>query len=849
MNRYRTYGPQDDQSLEEGDAAFVGVNSYDIAENLQPGQAQAAVNMDFTQSTAATRGGFVCLPYLGTTPFRSWTIETSANNYGWSSVAYGNGGFVAVAQDTVADNVMTSSDGVTWTARNSSGANQWNCVVYALGQYLAVGSGVGVANQVMTSPDGITWTARNSAEDNPWFGVTYGAGKFVAVATSGTHRAMYSTDGITWTAATMPAGAWASVAYGNGIFVALAETAVATSLDGITWTSGTVASSDNWLRLAYGNGTFVATAYSGSGGRVMTSTDGLTWTARTQSTTAAWYNITFGQRYFVAVGTNATMVSSDGANWATVTAAVSNQWSGVTYGNGKFVATSATGTGNRAMLMYEQSVFASGTYSDPNARSVDWMVLVGPTQAGFYAFGQTARTIAYPAGFTVTQQATVVQAGGELFIFPGVGQTPVYWNGDWSGAFVAVPNATVSTNSNIPQSNQATYYQNRLFVVKDKDEVSVSDILSFTDYDPLSADFNLNTGTSDYVVRTYPFGENGMVVFKHKSSLLLQNVQGNLYDVTATEITRQLGIIGINACTAVGPDLIYVSDRNITSIRLNLQNQLQGVTEPLSRNIKSIIGRINWNAADRVSMAYWDNKLFVALPLDNVTYCNSIVVYNFVTQQWWGEWNFASGLGLAIQGFLVANYLGAIRLHCVSEDGRIFVVNEGQNDISGTALYEISASLTTRAYRLDNNSHVPRRMYMDVGTNRPTLTVTAYAEGASESSAILTNQTYLRSQSWLFNDSTYNLNNSSDDFNRAFRKDYSTGSIGTGTTPGLPTNGVQCGSGILPEMLQEYRFPLITRRKGRLSWFKVANTTGVVVVNGVGLEARPGDRSSFVQVG
>ncbi|MBM6697101.1 hypothetical protein H6A11_08775, partial [Bifidobacterium pullorum subsp. saeculare] len=84
---------------------------------------------------------------------------------------------------------------------------------------------------------------------------------------------------------------------------------------------------------------------------------------------------------------------------------------------------------------------------------------------------------------------------------------------------------------------------------------------------------------------TYPFGDNGLVVFKHNSSLLMQDVQGSLQDVTVTEITRNLGIVGINAVTAVGPDLVYFSERNVSTIQLNLQNRLQGATEPLSRNI------------------------------------------------------------------------------------------------------------------------------------------------------------------------------------------------------------------------------------------------------------------------
>lgn len=486
------------------------------------------------------------------------------------------------------------------------------------------------------------------------------------------------------------------------------------------------------------------------------------------------------------------------------------------------------------------TTWACGQYSDPNAPDSDWKVLAGETEAGFYSFGRNSVTISYPVGYTVTQQSTIVQANNLLFIFPGTGQTPIYWDGNWNGEFVEVPDYTggIPGFASIPESNQATYCQNRLWVVNGKDNIAASDVLDFTAYDEIANDFNLNTGSSDYIVTSYPFGDNGLVVFKKKSSIMLQNVQGSLEDVTATEVTRQLGIIGINAVAAVGPDLVYMTDRDITTIRLNLQNNLQAATEPLSRNIKGIIARVNWTESYRASMAYWDNKLYVALPLDNSTTINTILVYNFITQQWWGEWNFADALNMDILGFVTGNYNGAIRLHVVTSDGRIFVTGQSQNDISGATVSEISDSLKTRAYRLDNNNNISRRMYMDIETNRPNFSVVAYTDGVSEYSTILANQTYTRSQSWLFNDSTYDLTNANDDYNRAFRKDYSTG-----------PSSVQCGTGFLPEARQAQRFPVLSRRKGRTKWFEISNTTGVMNVQGVGIEARAGDRNSLNQVG
>lgn len=835
--------------MEEGDTAFIGVNDFDNAENLPPGIAQAATNKDFTNSSAATRGGFVCLPELGAAPFGAeWTARPSAADNEWRSVAYGNGTFVAVSSSGVGNRVMTSPDGNTWTSRTSAADNEWRSIAFGSGTFVAVASS-GVGNRVMTSPDGVTWTSRTSAADNSWSGVTWGAGIFVAVSSDGVSQVMTSPTGVTWTIRSTPNEAWQSVAYGNGIYVAVGTYAsiydVMTSSDGTTWTQRT-ATGKEWTSVAYGNGIFVAvgTGAVGSGGAVASSADGITWTSRTGATNNNWRSIIYGANKFVAVGSsgagNRAMSSPDGATWTSLTSAADNSWYGVAFAENTFVSVGITGVGNRAMTSYGTTVWASGTYSDPNAPDSDWKVMAGPVSAGFYSFGQSSVEILYPASYVISEQSTLVQANNLLFIFSGDSQTPIYWDGNWNGAFVTVPDYSggVPGFSDIPMSNQATYCQNRLWVVNGKDRIAASDVLDFTAYDEIANDFNLNTGSSDFIVTSYPFGDNGLVVFKHKSSIMLQNVQGSLDDVTATEVTRQLGIIGINAVTAVGPDLVYMTDRDITTIQLNLQNNLQAATEPLSRNIKSIIARVNWPQSYRVSMAYWDNKLYMALPLDNSPTINTILVYNFITKQWWGEWNFASALGMDIQGFVIGNYNGAVRLHCITTDGRIFVTGQSQNDISGTIVSEISDSLTTRAYRLDNNSHIPRRMYMDVSTNRPNFSVEAFAEGASESSFILTSQTYLRSQSWLFNDATYDLTNANDDYNRAFRKDYSTG----------PLN-VQCGTGFQPEMNQSYRFPIISRRKGRLSWYRVTNATGVCNIEGVGIESRSGDRNSLVQVG
>jgi hypothetical protein len=327
----------------------------------------------------------------------------------------------------------------------------------------------------------------------------------------------------------------------------------------------------------------------------------------------------------------------------------------------------------------------------------------------------------------------------------------------------------------------------------------------------------------------------------------MQNVEGSLSDVTVTEITRQVGLVGINAVTSVGPDIAYVSYGNINLLTLTTtNNSLQHKTLPLSARIKRIMDRVNWNVGYKISIGYWGNKIYVSLPLDNSLFCNAVVVYNFINESWYGEWNFSPDMNMCIQGWAVNDYLGLQRLHAITEDGRIFVTDEGQNDISGTTVSEISTELVTRAYHTDSGTterrgmsipHFQRRMLVDLATNRPSFGISVYTDGASESTTLTTGQTFTRSQSWKYADSSYDLTNANDDYNRAYRKDYATGPA-----------SVQPGTGFQPEMTQNYRYPVLTQRQGRLSWLQITNDSGYMMIKGVGIEGRAGQRASTVTV-
>jgi len=161
---------------QDSTGAFVNIAPGDIPLN----HVSDVVLLSAAQALVTDLPGATSLSGAGTL----WTSQTTGAARNWQSVAYGNGLYVAVANNGVGGRVMTSPDGVTWTSRTSAADNAWDSIAYGSDLFVAV-SYDGTGNRVMTSPDGITWTSRTSAADNQWVGLTYGNGLFVAVAQSG----------------------------------------------------------------------------------------------------------------------------------------------------------------------------------------------------------------------------------------------------------------------------------------------------------------------------------------------------------------------------------------------------------------------------------------------------------------------------------------------------------------------------------------------------------------------------------------------------------------------------------------------------------------------------------------
>lgn len=188
---------------------------------------------------------------------------------------------------------------------------------------------------------GPEWAESNLPAKRKWNSVAYGNGVFVALAYNGYYGA-YSTDGINWRQIDFEILRDRDcVTYGGDKFVALSSNTQygEYSTDGINWTTMTMPKSRVWIDITYGNGKFVAIS-DNPGGYGAYSTDGINWTEMRIFKNNDWFSVTYGGDKFVAVGrgTQYGAYSTDGINWTQMSLDAIRTWNGITYGNGKFVA-------------------------------------------------------------------------------------------------------------------------------------------------------------------------------------------------------------------------------------------------------------------------------------------------------------------------------------------------------------------------------------------------------------------------------------------------------------------------------------------------------------------------------
>jgi len=277
--------------------------------------------------------------------------------------------------------------------------------------------------------------------------------------------------------------------------------------------------------------------------------------------------------------------------------------------------------------------------------------------------------------------------------------------------------------THMPAPEYAAYHQRRLvmpfkYSVDDTageftsrgilDEIIVSDILDSDTYDQIYGQYRFNAGTADFNVGLHSFSDDKLLVF-NRSSIHLVSGAGASANVQL--ITNEVGCVARNSIIQVGNNVLFLSDNGVYGANFQDLYNLRGNEVPLSSPIDPLIKRINRAVWDKSVGVYFDNRYYLAVPLDGSQVNNAILIFNFINKQWESidttedaNWNIANLIVAgkkADRAVYAVNTLGG--LHKI--DARVDAVDLLATEIpiqgeEETVAHSIPASVTTRQFTL-----------------------------------------------------------------------------------------------------------------------------------------------------
>lgn len=327
----------------------------------------------------------------------------------------------------------------------------------------------------------------------------------------------------------------------------------------------------------------------------------------------------------------------------------------------------------------------------------------------YYVTAATTTTINWyaPIGDYATSSADSFEFGGRFSVGSGFIHQPGAPWGVYFQRRLWVPHYySVSGTYNAP-----VYTSTKI-----KDEIAVSDILDTHTFDQIENQFRISGGTADYVVGMHGFYEDRLIIFNRNSLHLITGTTGSLLDTRVTELTSEVGCLSRKTIVSRGNTVMFLSDDGVYAVEFLNDYNLRGADEPISKNIQPYIDRINKDYVDKSVGILYNNRYYLAVPLDSVAGANdargnnSILVFNFLNKGWesldtFGDSNFL------IKNFIIGSADLRNNIYAVTANGglhqleavdssidRLSVSNTGSLVVTPT----INALLTTRGYDFGN---------------------------------------------------------------------------------------------------------------------------------------------------
>ncbi len=381
-----------------------------------------------------------------------------------------------------------------------------------------------------------------------------------------------------------------------------------------------------------------------------------------------------------------------------------------------------------------------GAYTQPqtfNIQAKDVDVVSGLVTANVSAIGNT--TIRAGDVIVVRESATSELSGmvGNEYYVTAATTTTINWYapiGDYNtsaadsfefGGRFSVGGGFIHQ----PGAPWGVYFQRRLWVphyysvsgtydapqytsTKITDEIAVSDILDTHTFDQIENQFRISGGTADYLVGMHGFYEDRLIIFNRNSLHLITGTTGSLLDTRVTELTSEVGCLSRKTIVSRGNTVMFLSDDGVYAVEFLNDYNLRGADEPISKNIQPYIDRINKDYADEAVGVLYNNRYYLAVPLDSAPGVgdargnNSILVFNFLNKGWesldtFGDSNFL------IKNFVIGSADVRNNIYAVTANGGLHQLEAVDSSIDRLSVSNtsnlvvtptINSILTTRGY-------------------------------------------------------------------------------------------------------------------------------------------------------
>jgi len=271
--------------------------------------------------------------------------------------------------------------------------------------------------------------------------------------------------------------------------------------------------------------------------------------------------------------------------------------------------------------------------------------------------------------------------------------------------------------------NAVTYTDRKI-----TDEIAVSDILDTTTFDQIENQFRVSGGTADYVVGMHGFYDDALIVLNRNSIHQIKGTQGTLLDTRVTELTSEVGCLARKSVVMRANTMMFLSDDGVYGVEFLNDYNLRGAEEPISKNIQPYIDRLNKDLSNRSIGILFDNRYYLAVPLDSAPGINdargnnSILVYNFLNGGWESLDTFGDTRFL-IEDLIIGSAGVRNNLYAVTANGglhQLEAFDDSNDTISVSNTNDVKTSvpilsrLITRGYDLET---LERKRYTDSQIN------------------------------------------------------------------------------------------------------------------------------------